>query len=264
MAFSPVEILKHLNKSNCGDCGEKTCLAFAAAVAREQKSIAQCPHVGDDIIQRFKGEKNDYKSREQESEEVLNELKGRLADINLSDAAKRLGAEYRDGKLIIKILGKNFSVDSEGNFSSEIHIHQWITGPVLRYIHEGEGLEPSGEWIPLREFKGGKDWGRFFEHRCEIPMKKIADTYPDFFKDMLHVFSGRQVARHFDSDISLVLYPLPRLPVLICYWRPDEGLESDFHIFFDKNAERNLPIDSIYSIVTGLLIMFEKIAKRHN
>ena len=81
---------------------------------------------------------------------------------------------------------------------------------------------------------------------------------------MLHIFAGRQVGRQFDSDISLILQPLPKLPILFCYWKPEDGLGSDFHLFFDPTAEDNLPVDSIYLLTTGLLTMFEKIALRHN
>lgn len=264
MSQSPMEILKHLNKTNCGECNEKTCLAFAAAVSRGQRSINECPHVGEDIITHFGGEGEVPKSSDLETEEVINGLKERLLNIDLAAASERLDAPFKNDKLTIKILGKNFSVDSKGNFFSELHIHSWLTLPVLKYILDGKGVEPTGKWIPFRELEGGKDWGRFFEHRCEKPMKKVADTYPDFFADMLHIFSGRQVEKHYESDISLVLYPIPKLPILICYWRPEDGLDSDFHLFFDENAEENLSIDSIYILVTGLVIMFEKIAKRHN
>jgi hypothetical protein len=80
---------------------------------------------------------------------------------------------------------------------------------------------------------------------------------------MLHVFSGRQVANLFDSDISLVLYPLPKVPILICYWKPEDGLESSLNLFFDDTAEKNLNIESIYALGTGLVRMFEKVAHRH-
>ena len=264
MASNPMTILKHLNKSNCGECSEKTCLAFAAAVARGQKPLSQCPYVKKETVQQFGGDSVDPKPPNGETEEVSNLLKERLSKIDFAEASKRLDIPLKDDKLTLKVLGKNFSVDSKGNFFSDIHIHAWLTLPILNYILDGKGLEPSGNWVPLRELRGGKDWGRFFEHRCEKPMKKVADTYPDFFADMLHVFSGRQVDRHYESDISLVLYPLPKLPVLICYWRPEDELESDLHLFFDTTAEDNLNIDSIYSLMTGMLVMFEKIARRHN
>jgi len=259
-----VEILKLLDKSNCGKCNEPTCLAFAAAVARGQRALNECPGIKEDVIRRFGAEPRDRKPPDRDTEEVLSQLKARLRTIDLAETAKRLNAPFKDGILTVKVCGKDFSVDSKGNFSSEIHIHSWLTLPVLNYVLEGEGTEPSGKWVPFRELKGGKEWARFFDHRCEKPMKKIADNYPDFFADMLHIFAGKQVGRQFDSDISLVLHPLPKVPILICYWRPEDGLESDFHLFFDQTAEDNLAVDSIYLLTTGLLIMFEKIALRHN
>ena len=261
---NPMEILKLLDKSNCRKCNEATCLAFAAAVARGKRALNECPSIEKDVIKRFGGEPRDLKPPDRDPEEVLNQLRGRLRAIDLAAAAKRLNAPFRDGILTLKVCGKDFSVDSKGNFFSEIHIHSWLSLPVLNYILEGGGVEPSGKWVPFRELKGGKEWTRFFDHRCEKPMKKVADDYPDFFADMLHIFSGKQVGRQFDSDISLVLHPLPKVPILICYWRPEDGLESDFHLFFDSTAENNLTVDSIYLLTTGLLVMFEKIALRHN
>lgn len=258
-----IEILKLLDKSNCRKCNEPTCLAFAAAVSRGKKMLNECPHLEEDIIRQFGEKSQGLKPSDWDTEEILNRLKGRLNCVDLAATAKRIDAAYKDEKLTLKVCGKDFSVDSKGNFSSEIHTHSWLTLPVLNYILEGEGVEPSGEWVSFRELKGGKDWARFFEHRCEKPMKKVADTYPDLFSDMLHIFAGKQVERHFDSDISLVLYPLPKVPILICYWRPEDDLDSDFHLFFDSTAENNLKIDSIYTLTTGLSIMFEKIALRH-
>jgi hypothetical protein len=165
--------------------------------------------------------------------------------------------------LTIKCLGKDFSVDTMGNISTDIHVHSWIAVPVLNYIIAGAGTPVSGKWVPFRELEGGKTWYRLFEQRCEKPLKKVADTYTDLFEDMIHLFNGRQVDNHYSSDISLVLHPLPKVPLLICYWRPEDDLASDLNIFFDSNAEENLNIESIYTLGTGLVIMFEKLALRH-
>ena len=259
-----MEILKLLDKSNCGKCNEPTCLAFAAAVTRGKRALDECPGIEREVLEQFEGESRERKPSNGDMEGVLNQLKERLRAIDLAAAAERLNAPYKDGMLTLKVCGKDFSVDSKGNFFSEIHIHSWLFLPVLNYILEGKGVEPLGKWVPFRELKGAKDWTRFFDHRCEKPMKKVADDYPDFFADMLHIFAGRQVGRQFDSDISLILQPLPKLPILFCYWKPEDGLGSDFHLFFDPTAEDNLPVDSIYLLTTGFLTMFEKIALRHN
>lgn len=75
---------------------------------------------------------------------------------------------------------------------------------------------------------------------------RIKET--DLFDDMVHLFAGRQVARQFKSDISVVLHPLSKVPLTICYWRPNEGLGSSLNLFFDRIADRNLGIGSISQV----------------
>ena len=94
-------------------------------------------------------------------------------------------------------------------------------------------------------------------------MKRVADGYTGLFEDMLNIFSGKQVERHDASDISLVLYPLPMVPILICYWKPEDGMASNLSVFFDAKVEENLPLESIYALCTGISRMFENIVKSH-
>jgi len=186
-----VEILRILNKSNCRECNELTCLAFAAAVFKGNKQLAECPHLESDVVERFQGKAETRNTPEQDLEESVKKLKRRVAEIDLSSSARRLGAEFSDERLTIKICGKNFSVDRKGKLSSDIHMHPWVTIPILSYVLDCRGVPVSGKWVPFRELKGGKDWYRLFGQRCEKPLKKVADTYTDLFNDMLHIFNGR-------------------------------------------------------------------------
>ncbi len=260
---NPMDILRMLDRSNCRECNYPTCLAFAVAVARGQKSLDACPRLGEEIIRQFEGHPAETPGEENDTDETLELMKEQLRSEDLSSLAERLGVPLSGGALAVKICGKNVYVDEEGNVSSEIHIHRWIVGPIFDYILRGAGADPSGEWVSFRELKDGPAWYNFFVHRCERPLKKVADTYPDLFHDMLHIFSGTQVENHYQSDISLVLYPLPKVPVLVCYWKPEDGLESSLNLFFDSTAGDNLGVESIYALLTGLVIMFEKIALRH-
>lgn len=45
---SGIEILKLLPKTNCGDCGQPTCLAFAMNIAAGKMELAACPHVSEE------------------------------------------------------------------------------------------------------------------------------------------------------------------------------------------------------------------------
>ncbi|MCP4108994.1 MAG: DUF3786 domain-containing protein [Desulfobacteraceae bacterium] len=256
---NPMEIFKLLERSNCRQCNETTCLAFASAVFRGQK----CPRLDSNVIETFGGKSERQSAIDPGLDESAEQLKKEIASIDISSAAERVRGRFSDGRLTIKILGKDFSIDSGGNCFSDIHMHPWLMVPVLNYITDCSGKSVSGNWVPLRELENGKSWYRLFGQRCEKPLKKVADTYTDVFEDMIHIFNGKQVENHYASDISLVLYPLPRVPILICYWKPEEGLESSLNIFFDSTAEDNLQIESIYALGAGLVRMFEKIALRH-
>lgn len=48
MALTGIEIFKHLPKTNCGECGVPTCLAFAMKLAQSQTELDSCPHVTDE------------------------------------------------------------------------------------------------------------------------------------------------------------------------------------------------------------------------
>ncbi|MBW2613541.1 MAG: DUF3786 domain-containing protein [Deltaproteobacteria bacterium] len=258
-----MEIFKLLDKSNCRKCNQPTCLAFAGAVYQGRKQLGDCPVIDADVIKRYEQHEQVQPAANRDLENMLAQVKSTITSMDLSAAAHRLGTTYAHDRLTLKTLGKNFTIDTNGEIYTDIHVHGWLLGPVLNYITHSKGRPESGTWLPFRELAGGKTRYRLFEQRCEKALKHIADTYTDLFEDMIHIFNGRPVENHYKSDISLVLYPLPKFPILICYWRPEDGLESDMNIFFDAVAEENLDIDMIYTISAGLIVMFEKLALRH-
>ncbi|MEW5947209.1 MAG: acetyl-CoA decarbonylase/synthase complex subunit gamma [bacterium] len=48
MALTGLEIFKHLPKTNCGECGFPTCLAFAMQLAAKKAALDKCPYVSDE------------------------------------------------------------------------------------------------------------------------------------------------------------------------------------------------------------------------
>jgi len=258
-----MDIYRFLDKSNCRECGEKTCLAFAGAVFMGNRRIDQCPKLDLEIRQRFTGTGPALPSIEQNRDDSLDELKSRIAGIDLAEAAERTGGVFAGDRLSLRVLGKNFSVDTRGNLYADIHINPWVAGPFLCHILFGEGLLPTGDWVSFRELRDGQERYPLFQKRCEEPMKQVADAYTDLFDDMVHLFNGRQVARQFRSDISVVLAPLPRVPIMVCYWAPEEAMASSLHIYFDKTAEKNLDNGALFSLGAGLAVMFGKLSLRH-
>jgi hypothetical protein len=260
---TPLQLYRVLPKSNCRDCGASTCLAFAAAVIKEEKRLSDCPHLDKSVLAEFDGKIERQINLESIQEETLKELKAKIANIDLASRAERLGAMKNGDAIILKCLGRDFEVDSQGNVLSQCHSHPWFTIPLLHYILFSKGAVNSGKWVPFRELEHGKTWNPLFERKCEQPLKQLADNHADLFEDLIHIFSGMSSVSAFASDISVILSLLPNLPMMVCYWKPEDGMESRLHLFFDDRAEENLLIESIYSTCMGIVRMLEKIIQKH-
>jgi hypothetical protein len=260
---TPLEIYSLLPKTNCGECGTATCLAFAAAILKGEKRPADCLRLDREALARLGNGVSRQVNMESIREEQLKALKDKISGQDIVSRAGLLGARCNGKSLTISCLGKDFEVDGKGAVASQCHTHAWFTLPLLDYILHCEGTELSGRWVPFRELPKGKTWNPLFEQRCEKPLKRIADSHSDLFEALVAMFSGTSANRAFNSDISVVLFPLPRVPILVCYRRSEDGMESELHLFFDNTAERNLPVESLFTMATGIVRMLERIMHRH-
>ena len=96
-----MEIFQLLDKSNCRECGEKTCLAFAGAVFTGTRQLDQCPKLAADSIARLSGDSGKHNAIEQEREEALGRLQAKVAEIDLAAAAERIGADFAGDRLCL-------------------------------------------------------------------------------------------------------------------------------------------------------------------
>jgi hypothetical protein len=260
--LTPLEIYKLLPRSNCGKCRLPSCLAFAAALAAGTQGPADCPDLDPAAAARLGGGRPRREEREEEQAEFMEKLRHKMGQIDPAAAAPRIGASLRDRKLLIRSLGKDFSVDARGMVSSECHIIPWVEAPLLSYITHQTHTGITGRWLSFREFQGGIDWQGLFTSRCETPLRLLADAHPELLGDIIDLFQGRTID-WYQADIALVLHPLPHVPILICYQAPEDDLESVLNIFFDECCGVNLHIKSIFTLCSGLVQMFTKIAEHH-
>lgn len=260
---SPLEVYAALPKSNCGQCPPRTCLAFASAVVRGEQPPGACPQLDEAGAAAVAACLEGRQLAHYEQEAELQRLRAGVAAIDFPASTERLGATLLGDKLVVKSLGRDFLVDSSGNLASDCHTHPGLAIPLLRYVLFSRGGRPVGDWRPFRELKNAAGRSLHFEQMSEKPLKRLVDTHTGLLKDLIDIFSGERSVNLFGSDLSLVLYPLPRIPVLICYWEAEEGMESSLHIFFDATATDHLSVEWIHGLCAGLVTMFEKIALKH-
>jgi hypothetical protein len=259
---TPLDRYKLLPKTNCRQCSLPSCFAFSAAVISGDKELMDCPHIDKTIAGEAK-KIDRHKSIAQRREEAADQLRSQIPAIDLFSSSERLGGRTVGDKFALKCLGKDFFIDSMGNITSECRTHSWVSLFLLDYIINTKGDDPVGQWIPFRELKKGAERNALFEQMCEKPLKQIADTHTDLFEDLIYIFSGDRSRNMFSSDISLILYALPKVPILICYWKADGDMESSLHIFFDSSVENHLNIQAVYDLGVGLAMMFDKVVFKH-
>ncbi len=264
-----MDILKVLDKSNCKECGAPTCLAFATLVVKGEKTLRECPRLSEETIEALGGAAVKPQRRvEDRRDEFLQRLLEEFVEVDFHEAAQRIGASVKGGRLAIPCLGKIFELDRQGHLYSECHVNPWVHLPLLNYAVRSAGRELTGEWEIFGALKQAKDWARFFSWRCERGIKQIIDEDPEFFFDAMSIFSpspvGQKSGKAFStSDYAIVVYPLPRVPLMIAYWCADEEFESKLTLFFDRSAEVNLGAESIYLLTMGIVEMFRRIFSTH-
>ena len=258
-----MEVFRLLPKTNCRKCGESTCLAFAGAVFIGKSRLSDCPYVPEDKRQLYGVAKRDSNPIEEQSKEVMQKLQQKFLTLDLEERAGTIGAEYRQEAITIPILGKPFSIDQSCKVTTDLHVNSWVLGSALNYINNSQGVPLSSNWVPLRELPSGKDWYRLFGQQCENVLKATADQYPELFSDLVEMFQGTMVDDQFKSDVAVILQPFPCVPMLICYWLPEEGMESSLNLFFDDTAEANMGIEGLYTLGVGIAQMLERMAKVH-
>ncbi len=258
-----LEIYKLLDKTNCRQCGVLTCLAFAAAVMRGDKRLKDCPSLDKAVIEKLRESIEPERADKEDGDQALEKLRNRIKRTDLASLASRLGAAYDRDRLAVKCLGKDFYIDRSGNMTSDCHNNRWVMIPLLNYVVRGVGLDPVSNWVTFRELNDGAIRAPLFAQRCEKPFKELVDKHTDLFELIVDIFDGKPAAGSFDSDISVVVYPLPKVPMLICYWKKEADLDSSLSLFFDSTVNENLDIGSIYTLAVGLLTMFEKIVLTH-
>lgn len=70
-----MEILKILPKTNCGECGAATCIAFAVQLKQGLKKLKQCPHLDSQTTRDYEVPPPEQPDLDQDSQALLGILK---------------------------------------------------------------------------------------------------------------------------------------------------------------------------------------------
>lgn len=254
-----IEILKKLPKTNCRECGELTCMAFALKVNNAKRDISDCPFA--------EGENNGERSGktvatlEDNYGRVSVELEQEAKQLDFEEAARTVGGHYEtlneNGTITLKLMDKIYEMRKEGLFeNSEYCKDSWTKIIVYDYLIR-MGKEPlSGEWVTLGSFRNTASHVKAFQQKAEEKIAEAFNTNIIGLKLRCGELDGRVDKGKITADYVCRFDLLPRIPLYLCFWEADEEYQASCKLFLDSNAEYYIDIEYLAYLVESFVELF--------
>ena len=120
----------------------------------------------------------------------------------------------------------------------------------LHYLSRADGTPLRNEWITFKELSGGEIYREPFRKRAISPLLQYFGNKPDRFMEVGLSLGGE---RYTYGDISLLMRPFPRVPLVFVLWQGDEEFPASANILYDATANLYLPTED-YALLPGLII----------
>lgn len=246
--MNAVELYKKLPKKNCGKCSLKTCMPFALAVIKGDAELTECPLLTGDAITEIKGSLRRADWREELVLKLQEEIKG----IDFEQVSEGIGAVVKDGRLVLRCFGREFTISPDGEIATQGRITPWIKILLLHYIRTAGKGGLTGKYVSYSELKSGMVKVSSFQRECEEPLVELFER--DFEKTALMLSRiGTKKKKDFPTEHAWQLFLLPKLPVTVLYWPREEEFPARVKILFDSSADRYLDAESLIFLVEGLV-----------
>ncbi len=147
-------------------------------------------------------------------------------DINISLANREIFSNSSLGKLLIKELGEYSRLS------------------ILSYLVHAKYLSLSGQLVRPSDLPGGNI---FLRGTHVLPLDKIAECFGNNPKEFIKTGKSLGGSQLDHGDISLKLFPFPRVPIIIIVWSGDEEFSPKASLLIDSSCVSHLSIDIIWS-----------------
>ena len=250
-----LDILRLTPKTNCGECGFPTCMAFCVSVTTGKASLDKCPYIDKtksrELFQDKDAQVQSNRGTDPDTA-LLRELKEKVKGIDLAKRAEGLGARLvkldkgAEG-LEFTYLGRKVVVTPSGildESGKELDPRDQIL--LYNYVFFGGKGPLTGEWVGLESFPNSVSKVVTLRRYTE---EKLSDNFEERPKDLISVGKkiGGEEIEPCHADVCLKVPVLPKVPIQIHFWDGDkeDGFPAKVKVLFDKRALDFLDIESL-------------------
>ncbi len=263
MAITVLEVLKHLPRTNCGDCGQPTCLAFATQVIKEGADLSKCPYLPEtagEMRAAVQAQQLSGVGRRRESVAIsLEVLQAKVAPLDFAALADGLGAGFGSeaGRpyLTLPYFGHCLQVfKDELRYPPGALADPWDAILLYNYIASRGNQVPSGEWIAYHSLPNSVSKAKTLA-RLEKQLAAHFAGQAGKLKEQAAALGAELTAVGEDADVQAIFRPLPRVPLLLLFWdaETEEGFEPQARFLFDASVTAYLDLEAMLFLVEHLM-----------
>lgn len=171
--------------------------------------------------------------------------------------APGLGGSIRQGTPFIPLFGTPIAIRSDGVFSGRQRLDTIGSILVLRYLLTAGTAHVGSVWTPYRDLKDGSRFSSYIKARIEDRMAAAFAGKGELLRERLGGIGADVYEREVRGDLVMVLYPLPRIPVLCLFWDKDNEFDASFQFLFDVSASSYLDLESLAVLLEYIYLKVE-------
>jgi len=182
-----------------------------------------------------------------------------IGEIDLDSIAEKLGGRVEKDEMVLSFFGQPYRISNRGitdPFGKQPPMG--ISVVLCKYLLLCPDL-PSldKEWVSYRDFKNTAPLVHSFINHTERP---IVQNYSNRLKDLAAAcekLGGKDPGLDLNYQLIMILYPLPKVPVLLLFDDMDEEFPAQCKVLFERRAEHYLDPECL-AIIGRLLNDFLK------
>lgn len=170
-------------------------------------------------------------------------------ELDPEEMAARSGAAYdpRTCLFTLPSFGQNITIQYPRGLvtftSSELPLLGWRL-VVLNYLVRSDGISMDNRLISYRELENGTVFYNAFQRESILTLGQwVQDKSPCILAQAMIRLGAAVTSK--DADLAATLLALPRFPITIKIWFPDDELPGSANILFDSSANHYLHTEDI-------------------
>lgn len=261
MPLSVLDMFQLLPRTNCGECGQPTCLAFATLVIKEGEELTRCPYLPEAArpqVAAIKAQQQAGLGRRRESLAIAREaLEEKVAPLDFARQAAThgLAAGEEDGRpfVLLPFFGQELQVFKDRVlYPPGGKENPWDAILIYNYLASPGETPLTGTWISFQSLPNSVSKTKTLERLQHGLVEDFAGRLA-LLRERAEDLGARPVQVGEDADLALVFEPLPRVPILLLYWEPEEDFPAQARFLFDSSVGAYLYLESLLFLVEGLV-----------